>query len=245
MAATKARAKKGKKETPSNGKGRKTGDAVLQIEGAEGTLAPLMEGQMPYVVDVTIKGTADLFFHRYNVEEVEEKANLPRGSKLKKIDNVDAYVWRDHEDYLCLPGYYLRASLAKVGKNFQDPRSSRGKQAVELVNEVISVQPALARIRTDGKERQEWDYVDKRRVVVQRAAVARSRPCFRPAWEADFQVACAAPGWLPPRQLYQMIIQAGMFQGVGDARTIGYGRFAVTKFEVIGPELTTDPRNIF
>src|SRR5687767_8033431 len=77
----------------------------------------------PYVVDVAIQGSADILFHRWNVEAVAEKAAAAKGSKAKKTDNVESYVYRDDDGFICLPGEYLRGSIINAAKFRQDPRS--------------------------------------------------------------------------------------------------------------------------
>jgi hypothetical protein len=79
----------------------------------------------PYAVKVTIEGTAPLLFHRWNVEAVKEKAGAAKGSRAKKEDNVESYVYRDDGGHLCLPGEYFRQSIIHAAKYLQDPRSPR------------------------------------------------------------------------------------------------------------------------
>src|SRR4051812_49213750 len=82
-----------------------------------------VEMTMPYTVDVTIKGCADLLFHRWNCEAVEEKAKAAKGSKAKKSDNIESYVYRNDDNELCMPGEYVRQSIIHAAKFRQDPRS--------------------------------------------------------------------------------------------------------------------------
>lgn len=219
-------------------------DTELASEGADGAADAVIEMQQPYVVLVKLKGTSDMMFHRYNVDEVAEKAKAAKGSKVKKTDNIEAYVWRDSERRICVPGEYLRMACVETGRSHQDPRSKR-KSARDLFKAVIVSLTDLAPITTvSGDEATEWDYVDRRRVTVQRAAVTRSRPVFRAGWEAEFNLMVLAPDYVPPRKLHQVLTQAGMFQGIGDFRP-SFGRFAVVNFQVLGPPLQNDPRSLF
>ncbi len=86
---------------------------------------------VPYIVAVTLRGTADFLFHRYSCDAVAEKAAAKKGSKSKKTDNVESYVYRDEGGGLCLPGEYVRQAIIAAAKFQQDPRSPR-KSAVDL-----------------------------------------------------------------------------------------------------------------
>ena len=65
-----------------------------------------IEAGLPYVATVTLQGASDLLFHRRNTEAVDEKAKAAKGSKAKKTDDVESYVWRNDDGELCVPGEY-------------------------------------------------------------------------------------------------------------------------------------------
>jgi hypothetical protein len=50
--------------------------------------AQIIAQSEPYVVSVTIEGVADLLFHRWNPEAVDEKARAAKGSAAKKSDDI-------------------------------------------------------------------------------------------------------------------------------------------------------------
>lgn len=57
---------------------RKASAEVIRIGGEAPTNGAdkIISQSEPYRVEVAIEGTADLLFHRWNVEAVEEKGNL-------------------------------------------------------------------------------------------------------------------------------------------------------------------------
>src|SRR3990167_9841325 len=65
-----------------------------------------IENGIPYQARIRIEGTADILFHRWNCEAVEEKATAAKGSKSKKEDNIESYLYRDEDGNICLPGEY-------------------------------------------------------------------------------------------------------------------------------------------
>jgi hypothetical protein len=184
---------------------------------------------VPYVAEVKVVGIADILFHRWNCEAVEEKANAAKGSKAKKTDNIESYVYRDEGGGLCLPGEYLRQSVIMAAKFRQDPRSPR-KSAMDLYKAGILSLTPLAPL---GKSR--WDYEDRRRVVVQRNAVTRVRPALFKGWEAVFQLMVHIPEYITTDALHDTLNQAGKLVGVGDFRPT-YGRFRVASFEVVATD---------
>lgn len=178
----------------------------------------------PWLATVQITGSADLLFHRWNNEAVAEKAAARKGSAAKKTDNVESYVYRNDAGELCLPGEYLRGAIIGAAKFRQDPRSPR-KSAMDLVKAgVISLTP-LATLGT-----KEWEYEDRRRVVVQRNAVTRVRPAMRSGWKAEFDLMINLPEYIDEAFLRELLSMAGRLIGVGDFRPT-YGRFDVTKFD--------------
>ena len=51
----------------------------------------------PYIAEVQLKGIADLLFHRWNCEAVAEKAASKKGSKQRKTDDLETFVYRNEQ----------------------------------------------------------------------------------------------------------------------------------------------------
>lgn len=183
----------------------------------------------PYAVAVTLRGTSDLLFHRWNVEAVEAKAKAAKGSKAKKEDDVESYVYRNDAGEICIPGEYLRQAIIKAAKYRQDPRSPR-KSAMDLFKAGVVSLTDLASLGITA-----WDYEHRARVMVQRQGVTRVRPAIKAGWRADFQLMVLLPEYIPPQLLHEVIVDAGRLEGVGDFRPT-YGRFAVDRFELTEAE---------
>lgn len=185
----------------------------------------------PYTAMVTLEGTSALLFHRWSDEDVAEKQAAAKGSKAKKTDNVEAYVYRCPDGTLGIPGVYVRQAICDPrngsAKYLQDPRSPR-KSALDLYK--AGVVP-LTEFATLGVS--EWDYLDRRRVVVQRNGVTRVRPAMLAGWRAEFEFGVLTPEYISPPDLHAVLNEAGRLVGIGDFRPT-YGRFRVTKFEVSG-----------
>lgn len=192
--------------------------------------ARLIGFEEPYTVSVLIRGVCPMLLHRYSVEAVKEKGAARKNSAAKKTDDVESYVYRNQDGEICLPGAYLKGSVAGpngAAKFRQDPRSPR-KSALDLYKAGVIVLTDLASLGVI-----DWDYLDERRAVVQRAAIPRIRPAMLAGWEASFDVMVQTPEYITRDELYDVISQAGRLVGVGDFRPT-YGRFQVVGFVDMG-----------
>jgi hypothetical protein len=207
-----------------NGKATAIGGMVPTNGGEEAIVAAA-----PYTVEFTIKGTADILFHRWNCEAVAEKAAAAKGSKAKKSDNVESYVYRNEDDEICLPGEYIRQTIIHAAKYKQDPRSPR-KSAMDLFKAGIVCLTELASLGQD-----KWDYEHMCRVTIQRNGVTRVRPAFKAGWEATFLITVLLPEYISPDLLQDVLVSGGRLVGVADFRPT-YGRYAVTRFGLVKQE---------
>jgi hypothetical protein len=184
-----------------------------------------INAELPYVANVSIRGSADVLFHRWNAESVETKGKAAKNSAAKKTDDVESYVYRDENGMICMPGEYLRGAIIQASKFRQDPRSPR-KSAMDLYKAAIVSLTPLASFGT-----KDWDYEDRRRVVIQRAGINRIRPAMRVGWTCDFRFLVTLPEYVNQDQLHEVVTLAGRIGGVGDFRPT-YGRFSVVKYSV-------------
>lgn len=203
-----------------NGKGTAIGESATNAAEFH------IESERPYVAEIELEGTSAILFHRWSNEDVAAKAKAAKNSKAKKTDNVDAYVYRCDDGTIGIPGEYLRGSIIETGRYFPDPRSPR-KSARDMLKAAIV---PLTEVASLGKA--DWDYLDERRVVVQRSAVTRVRPAFLSGWRATFQLLVNLPEYVTAQFLLDIINSAGRLTGVADFRPT-YGRFHVVRFEVV------------
>lgn len=188
--------------------------------------AAAIETGIPYRVAAQLTGTADLLFHRWNPQAVDEKSKAAKNSKAKKTDDVESYVYRNDEGELCIPGEYVRQAIVMAAKFRQDPRSPR-KSAMDLFKAGCV---SLTQLASTGAK--DWDYIDTRRVVVQRSGINRTRPALKAGWRASFEFLILTPEYIAPMDLHAVLMQAGTLVGIADFRPT-YGRFGVTSFEVL------------
>lgn len=182
--------------------------------------------ETPFTVEVQIKGTTPFLFHRWSNEDVLEKSLAKKNSKMKKTDNVESYVFRNENRALCVPSEYVRMALINSAKYDQHPQKPRAS-AFELFKAGIVCGPELCPLN-DG-EVYDWDYMDMRRVVIQRASITRSRPAMKMGYTVDVEITSLLPDLIDFNFLNKTLVRAGTLIGIGDFRPT-YGRFTVTKF---------------
>jgi hypothetical protein len=162
---------------------------------------------------------------------VQAKAEAKKGSEEKKRDNPEAYLYRDDEGLICIPGRYIVRSVVEAGRNFQDPRSKR-KMAKDLVQAAVMADEILSPILVNGKPVKKWDYDDRQRVCIMRSAITRTRPAFKKGWEVDFTLISLVPDLVTPNFMRNLVDNAGLLIGLGDFRPT-YGRFRVKSWEIV------------
>lgn len=78
----------------------------------------------------------------------------------------------------------------------------------------------------------EPDYLDRRRVVIQRSGVTRVRPAMQSGWRCVVSFQILLLEYINPALMNETLQYAGRIVGVGDFRP-SFGRFMITGFDVI------------
>ena len=180
----------------------------------------------PYLIEAEVVGVSDLLFHRWNCEGIEAKAKAAKGSKEKKSDNIESYVYRNDKNEICVPGEYFRQAIVHAAKFMQDPRSAR-KTASDLFKAAVFSITDLCSLGVS-----DWDYEDQRRVTVMRAGITRTRPAMKSGWKCKVIFQVNLPEYVPQELLLKVLNDAGRLIGVGDFRPT-YGRFQVSKIQIL------------
>lgn len=199
---------------------------IQGIELLNGIENPV-QTEKPYIVQIEIIGSCPVIFHKWSCEDVASKSIAKKGSKEKKTDNVESFIYRDSDGDICLPGEYLRMSMCYAAKFKQDPRSPR-KSAFDLFKAAIVPVTELAKINGGTKQ---WDFIDQRRVVIQRNAITRMRPAFLKGWSAEVEIMVNIPEYVDFTLFSEVLSMAGRLIGVADFRP-SYGRFDIAKCKI-------------
>jgi hypothetical protein len=158
----------------------------------------------PYRVEVTLQSVCPLLFHRWNCEAVQEKADAPKGSKSKKTDNLESYVYRNENNEISIPSTYLRGALLEQAKFLQDPRSPR-KCARDLFKAgVLQLTPLASIGKTTGFREQGQGCGSEKRHHAILAGVQRL--------ESHLLMMVILPEYITRDMLHEALVNAGRFQ---------------------------------
>lgn len=197
------------------------------FEPTTNSAASLIEMEREYIATIRITGTAKLLLHSWSIEAIEEKAAAKKNSAKKKTDDLESYVQRDQEGRIVMHCKNFCASIRTAGKKYADPTSPR-KSMHDLLKAIVQPYDEFSPINGGAKE---WDFVDRQRVVIQRAGITRSRPAFYEGWTMTFKILVVEPEYLSPAKLHEIVTRAGKLEGIGDFRPT-YGRYRIDSFSV-------------
>jgi len=201
-------------------------EKVTALGGVSNDAKLDIELQTPYIIEVEIEGTSPILFHRWSCDSIEEKSKAAKGSKAKKTDDTESYLYRTDAGEVAIPSEYFRQAIIHAAKFKQDPRSPR-KSAMDLFKAGIAT---LGELCTLGAK--EPDYYDRRRVVVQRNGITRVRPAMAAGWKCKTSFQILLPEYISPSLVNDVLQMSGKVVGIADFRP-SFGRFLVTRFSVV------------
>lgn len=189
-----------------------------------------------YTVSVHVEGIAPLLQHRYPLPDFE---TLTKGGK-KQTGEADYsqewhnYLYTNSDNEIYQPATHFDGCMAKAAAGFK-VQGQRGKTYSALFKGNVfcspdEIQHGIKKPETLDGDADKPLYLDLRPVVIQRARIARIRPCFKPGWKLNFTIE-VLDDQIPPNVVNEVLQLAGKTIGIGDFRP-RFGRFMVTHFEV-------------
>lgn len=198
--------------------------------------------------NVSIKGVRPLFWHHFGPDALP----LEKGERTGVAGN-DPQEWRrtmlaTKDGQLYLEGTYVFSTMkegAKYTKRGKAPLMKSVAATLQVMTDRVLIDrhfPGFPNghgfdpAKADPPER-DPDlpvYLDVRGVVnpSTRARNVRYRVVAAPGWSASFELV-----WdktvVSRAEMQAVLIDSGKLVGIGNARTIGMGRFSVEKFEVV------------
>lgn len=193
-----------------------------------------------YQVNAAIRGTAGLLQHSFGqvaLTSLQETTKRRTGKVDYSLEWMDT-MFVDRSGYLYEPATHIEGALLRAAAQFKMAKTKTWKDTVRAYvivqpDEILHLrngQPVLAPDETLLTNPTDYLSVSIMRVVVQRAAVARSRLLIAPGWELAFCIQ-VQDEQMRIDALRDILIEAGRAFGIGDYRP-RYGRFEVTQFEV-------------
>lgn len=202
----------------------KEGDIINNVSNGAKSM---IDATMPYRAKVSITGTSTMLMHCWNNAAIKEKSEAKKNSITKKTDDIENYVLRNDKGLIIVPALNFCAAIRMAAKSYPDPTSPR-KSLHDRIKAIVVPDKEYGLMNGGVKT---WDFVDMRRVVIQRAGITRSRPAFAEGWSIEFTIMVIEPEFLSPALLSELISNAGKFHGIGDFRPT-FGRFRIDSFIV-------------
>ena len=177
-------------------------------------------------IHARIRGTAPLLQNKFSLEAVENASKAKKRIYVPEIE-AEKLCYRDENGRLVHPTEHIYASMIGAGVDF---KFSGRKTYKDVVKAGVILSPEYVPINDSGKEVKEY-IIDTRRVVIQRASVAKWRPRYE-QWELEFNIEIIDEENIDEKVLKEILERAGRFRGLGDYRP-RFGRFQVTKWDCI------------
>jgi hypothetical protein len=194
-----------------------------------------------YKIDCTIRGTKELIQHGFNQVQLDQ---IQKSSKRLKVDYSMEWLttmYVTDRGFLYQPATHIESAMQKAAASFKI-KGQRTKTWTMPIKAYVYVTPTQIIHLRDGqpvrapdekllRQPLETMWVDVRRVVVQRASVARSRLMIASGWELNFQLEIHDDE-ITPDIIEPILVDAGFAMGIGDYRP-RYGRFEIVRFELL------------
>lgn len=183
---------------------------------------------------MTITGLKALLWHHFGPDTLSLVKKERTGVAGNDPEEWKSTVLKTNQNQLYLEPSYIFGCIRDGAKYTKKGRSSLQPlvaATLQVLDDKILTNRYLPENITTNQN--ETVYLDIRSVKnpVTRARNVRYRVCSSPGWMASFRIA-----WdktiISRSEMETIIIDAGMYSGLGDARSIGFGRFKLDEFTI-------------
>lgn len=187
---------------------------------------------MKITAKISIQGIKPILFHTFPIEVLSEKQSKTGQDEWKST------VLMDHNRQLYVMGTYVRNAICDGGKEIKVGKGNLSKK-ISSTLEVDEINVLLDDLFVPEEENllkisTEKVYLDVRSVVnpATKGRNLRYRIAAAAGWKCSFNIS-----WddyiASKEQVKTCVENGGAFQGIGDGRKIGFGRFKLISFEVV------------
>lgn len=191
---------------------------------------------MRLIARITITGKRPILFHSFSVDTISLEKKERTGVAGNDPEEWKRSVLKTKEGQLYVDSTYIFGCLRDGGRHIKEGRASlQAKIASTLLvlDEIILLDRFLPREEELTQDKTQPVYLDIRSVKNPntKGRNVRYRIAASPGWKASFQIEWEGTV-VARKQMESALISAGDFVGLGDGRSIGFGRFRVEKFEL-------------
>lgn len=181
---------------------------------------------------VEVIGIKPILFHTFPIETLTEKKSKTGEEEWKTT------VLMNEERQLYVMNTYFINSICNGGKEIKVGRGNLSKKIastldieetrIYLTDRFVPADEALTKNETEAV------YLDVRSVVnpMTKGRNIRYRIASKPGWHCKFTV-CWDDYIASKEQVQRCVENGGAFQGVGDGRSIGFGRYELASFVML------------
>jgi hypothetical protein len=186
---------------------------------------------------VIIEGTKPLLFNTFRHDALDSK-KAKKGSTGNNNEEWEATVLMDEKRRLYLLDTYFLGSIRGGGKYIKVGKGNLSKNMAStleisgsklyLIDRVVPEPKDLLQLETEKV------YLDIRGVVnpMTKGRNLRYRVACSPGWQCEFIVSW--DDYVISKENMKMCLEnAGTYVGVGDGRSIGFGRFKINDFKML------------
>jgi hypothetical protein len=189
-------------------------------------------------VKVGFKGIKPLLYHCFSIEALAIGRKEIMGTAGNNPDEWKRTVKVTENGQFYLPFSYPFSCAINGSKMLRKGKGTYQKD-VSSTLDVLDEKILLNRFMPQnimGNTEKDDVYIDVRGVNNKNSKGSKNiryRVCLNPGWEGEFSIKFDNT-IVGIELMEQILIDGGKFSGFGDGRSIGFGKFVITKFEVGG-----------
>lgn len=185
---------------------------------------------------ITIVGKRPILFNSFSVDSIPLGKRETTGVAGNDPEEWKRSVLKTKDNQLFIESSYIFGCLRDGGKHIKSGRGTlQAKIASTLIvlDETILLDRFIPSENNLTQDTTEPVYLDVRSVKNPntKGRNIRYRIAASPGWKASFQIE-----WentiISRGEMHSALISSGSFSGLGDGRSIGFGRFTVEAFEI-------------
>lgn len=189
---------------------------------------------------IHIIGKRPILFHGFTMDSISLDKKERSGVAGNDPDEWKHTVLKTKDRQLYVDSTYIFGCLRDGGKHIKSGRGSiqaKIASTLQVVDEIILLDRFVPKDDKLTQDKTSPVYLDVRSVKnpATRARNVRYRIAAGPGWKASFQIE-----WentiVSRGEMQSALSSAGSFVGLGDGRSIGFGRFDVDAFEIEEPK---------
>lgn len=189
-----------------------------------------------YRANVKIKGKKPILFHSFSIDTIPLTKKETTGVAGNDPEEWKRTVLKTKDNQLYLEPTYIFGCLRDGGKHLKSGRGTfqpKIASTLVVVDDIILLDRYVPDEKSLSMDKSCPVYLDVRSVKnpSTKGRNVRYRIAASPGWAITFDIEWEGT-IVSLNQMQSIVDSAGSFVGLGDGRSIGFGRFEVSEFKV-------------